>query len=145
MRISVSCTTAAPPARVWAALADISSHIEWMLDAESITFVGDRRRGEGTTFDCRTRVGPLVLRDRMVVTGWDEGRAIAVQHDGAVSGNGVFEIRPYGAGTDIAWTETLTFPARLGGRLTAAAARPVLTWIWRGNLRRLVRNVGGIT
>ena len=137
MRITVSATTDAPPERVWAALADIASHVDWMLDAESITFVGERRRGAGTTFDCLTRIGPLSLRDRMVVTQWDEGRAIAVRHEGAVVGEGVFELRPYGVGTEITWTETLSFRLRLGGPAAAVVARPILTSIWRGNLRRL--------
>ena len=145
MRITVSTTTAAPPAEVWEALADIASHVDWMLDAESITFEGDQRHGVGTAFACLTRVGPLTLRDRMVVTRWDEGRSIGVQHEGAVSGEGVFELRPYGTGSEVSWTESLTFPGRLGGRYAAAAARPILTRIWRGNLRRLSQQTGTIT
>lgn len=145
MQISVSTTIDAPPPQVWDALADIASHVEWMLDAESITFEGDQRRGVGTVFACLTRVGPLTLRDRMVVTRWDEGRAIGVEHHGAVSGEGVFELRPYGSGSEVSWTESLTFPARLGGRIAAAAAQPVLTRIWRGNLRRLSERTVGIT
>jgi uncharacterized protein YndB with AHSA1/START domain len=47
-RIRVSVTLPAPPAMVWDDLADLSSHVEWMADAESITFTSDRRAGVGT-------------------------------------------------------------------------------------------------
>jgi len=138
VRIRVTANTVASVEAVWPALANIASHVDWMLDAEAITFVGEQRQGVGTTFDCRTRVGPFVLVDRMVVTDWRDGCAIGVDHKGVVAGHGRFELKSRaGGGAVIAWTETLAFPARLGGPVTIWFAWPVLTAIWKGNLRRL--------
>jgi hypothetical protein len=145
-RILVRAGIDAPPATVWAELSDISSHVEWMADAATITFTGDRRQGVGTTFDCVTKVGPLRTVDRMAVTSWSEGREIGVRHDGLVTGEGAFTLAPgdgdgddgaNGGGTTVTWSEELLFPWYVGGPVTAFLAAPVLRWIWRGNLRRL--------
>jgi hypothetical protein len=42
-----------------------------------------------------------------------------------------------GGATRLTWSEEIDFPWRFGGPLGAAFARPILTLIWRGNLRRL--------
>ena len=63
------------PARVdqvWEDIRDISSHVEWMHDAQAIVFTSDQREGSGTTFDCFTKVGPIQLTDRMEITEWTE-------------------------------------------------------------------------
>jgi hypothetical protein len=88
-----------------------------------------------------TRVGPFRTTDLMTVVEWEEGSLIAVEHEGAVSGQGRFEIRPLGPGTELTWSETLTFPWWLGGSLGAWIARPILRGIWRGNLERLRRRL----
>lgn len=130
----------AAPEEVWAALADISTHVEWMADAEAIRFVSDQREGVGTAFDCDTKVGPLRLVDRMEVTSWEPGRRMGVRHSGLVTGQGEFTLTPAGTdgtATDFAWTETLVFPWYFAGPVGAAVAAPVLRRIWAGNLRRL--------
>ncbi|MBK5222698.1 MAG: SRPBCC family protein [Acidimicrobiia bacterium] len=142
--IRTSTTIAATTEEVWDALADISTHVEWMADAESIRFTSTRRSGVGTTFDCATKVGPLRLMDEMEITRWDVGRAMGVRHVGLVTGSGLFSLAPSGPeATVLTWTEELRFPWWLGGSIGAWAARPVLGWIWRGNLRRLTQRVEG--
>lgn len=141
--IRTSTTVAVPPERLWDSLSDISSHVEWMADAEAIRFTSERREGVGTTFDCDTKVGPFRLVDRMEVTAWEPGRRMGVRHVGLVSGAGEFTLSPAGDGTEFAWTETLRFPWWLGGPVGAAVASPVLRLIWRGNLRRLRERVEG--
>lgn len=128
----------ATPAQVWDGLADISTHVEWMADAEAIRFTSDRREGVGTTFDCDTKVGPFRLVDRMEITSWEPSRRMGVRHVGLVTGTGEFTMAatPDGA-TELTWTESLRFPWWLAGPVGAAVARPVLRAIWRGNLRRL--------
>ena len=59
--IKVSRTIAASVERVWAVVEPVERHIDWMADAESITFVGDQQRGVGTKFLCLTKVGPIRL------------------------------------------------------------------------------------
>jgi hypothetical protein len=143
-RIRVRAVVDAPPAVVWAELADIASHVTWMADAVEIRFTGDHREGVGTTFDCVTRVGPLRTVDRMAVTSWVAGREIGVRHEGLVTGDGRFTLERTDRGqadrgeqTVVAWSERLRFPWYVGGPVTALLAEPVLRRIWRGNLRRL--------
>jgi hypothetical protein len=137
-RLTVRATVDATPAVVWGELAEIPRHVQWMADAVAIRFTGDQRRGEGTTFECETKVGPLRTLDRMEITSWTDGHEIGVRHSGLVTGEGRFRLTPAGdARTDVTWSEDLTFPWYLGGPATALFARPVLRHIWQGNLRRL--------
>ena len=108
-----------------------------MEDAVDIRFISATRSGVGTTFDCDTRVGPLRLTDRMVVTEWDPPRAMGIRHTGVVTGVGRFVLAPSGRGTAFAWEERLTFPAWVGGGLGGAAAAPLLRRVWRRNLQNL--------
>lgn len=143
--IRICTTIAAPPADVWHAVEHIESHTEWMLDAESIEFRGEPHAGVGAEFDCVTRVGPLHTTDRFVVTRWDPGEAMGIEHCGAVTGVGEFRLHPRadGARTEFCWEETLTFPWWLGGVAGERLGRPVLQRIWEGNLRRLKAKIEG--
>ncbi len=133
-RIRVAVTLQAPPDEVWDDVRDLASHVEWMADAESITFVTPRRDGVGTAFDCVTKVGFIRLTDRMQITEWTPGRAMGVRHEGLVTGTGRFTLRRrLRGGTRFTWQERLDVPWWLGGPL----ATPVLYLIWRRNLRRL--------
>ena len=136
--VRVATVIDAPPDRVWQVLADVADHVDWMEDAARITFTSEQRSGEGTTFDCVTRVGPLRLTDRMEITEWEAPHAMGVRHVGAVAGTGVFTVAPRGhAASLFTWTEELTFPWWLGGRIGALVGRPVLERIWRRNLANL--------
>ena len=111
-----------------------------MADARSITFLGSQRRGVGTTFDCRTAIGPLRTTDRMVVTEWTPNRALAIEHRGVVTGRGRFTLRRRRGGrTRFCWEERLQFPWWIGGPVGAFVAKPVLRAVWRRNLGRLER------
>jgi hypothetical protein len=132
----------ASPATTWAAIEDIGSHVTWMADAESISFRTPQRAGVGTTFDCRTKIGPIRLVDAMSITRWIPEVAMGVEHRGVVRGSGVFTLRSADdTRTRFSWEETLTFPWWLGGPVGEVFGRPVLTRIWRGNLARLKRVV----
>ena len=137
--IRVSRDIAAPIERVWREVEPIENHVQWMADAESIAFVSDQRRGVGTAFTCRTKVGPIHLTDKMRITRWEPQRAMGVEHVGLVTGSGVFALEALGPGvTRFVWEETLRFPWWLGGPLGAlVGGKIVLRGIWRGNLRRL--------
>ena len=127
--------------RVWAAIRDIGSHVQWMEDAESITFTSPRRSGVGTTFDCTSRLGPLRLNDRMEVVEWREGRGMAIRHGGRVTGLGRFRLRRRPQGTLFVWEEQLRFPWWMGGRLGSAVAAPLLRLVWKRNVANLKRLV----
>lgn len=140
--VHVSTVIDRTPDQVWDYVKDISSHVEWMADAEAIRFLTDSTSGTGTRFECDTKFGPFQLTDVMTVTSWDEAREMGVRHVGAVTGEGVFTLQPFGAGsTEFSWTETLEFPLWMGGPVGAAAARPIMAAVWRRNLRRLKAEV----
>jgi hypothetical protein len=132
----------ASPETAWASIERIESHVSWMADAESITFKTPQRSGVGTTFDCRTRIGPIRLVDTMSITQWIPLETMGVEHRGVVRGSGAFSLRRMRSGrTLFSWEERLTFPWWLGGPIGEWVARPVLTRIWHGNLMRLKRIV----
>jgi hypothetical protein len=97
----------------------------------------------GTRFDCDTRIGPLRLTDKMVVTEWDEERTIGIRHEGLVTGRGRFTLTA-GAGrtTRFAWTEELVFPWWLGGPVGAVVGGYVLRAVWHRNLVTLRARFG---
>lgn len=140
-QITVTIRIAAPTARVWEEAADLASHSEWMADAEAIRFLTEQRSGIGTRMAVSTKVGPLRTEDLMEVTGWEEGRSIAVRHEGLVTGEGEFTLIPHGEETEFTWTERLKFPWYAGGAVTARLAAPVLRMIWRRNLKGLRRRI----
>jgi len=134
--ITVSIEINAPIERVWDRLSDLSSHSEWMQDAESIEFLTELREGVGTAIRVVTRVGPLRTADILEVTAWEPPSTLAVLHRGVVTGVGRFALTEIDTGTRFAWSETLSFPRWAGGPITGIAARPVLRSIWRRNLVR---------
>ena len=136
--VEVSVEIQASLEAVWTAAADLGSHVEWMADAESITFITARQRGIGTRMEVATRIGPLRTKDVMEVTEWEDRRRIGVRHIGLITGQGAFELEEVDpATTRFTWRESLTFPWYLGGPLIARAASPVLGAIWKRNLKRL--------
>ncbi|MCZ7526880.1 MAG: SRPBCC family protein [Acidimicrobiia bacterium] len=138
VRIRVCTTIDASPADVWGEVERIDRHVEWMADAESISFRSARTGGVGAEFEVETRVGPLRTTDVMVVTEWRPRRAMGIVHRGVVTGTGRFTLhRRRGGRTRFCWEERLAFPWWMGGPVGERAARPVLRRIWRGNLRRL--------
>jgi hypothetical protein len=134
----VSTVIDAPPAVVWEEVRHIDRHVDWMADAERITFTSRRRSGVGTTFDCLTKVGLVRLTDRMEITEWRDGKVIGVQHVGIVTGTGRFTVtKARGGRTRFTWDERLRFPWWLGGPVGAVAGGRVLRRIWKRNLRVL--------
>jgi carbon monoxide dehydrogenase subunit G len=138
--IRVAVEIDAPPAEVWSVVAPVERHVDWMADAVAIRFTGSSTDGVGTTFECDTKVGPITLTDEMTITEWEPERTMGVRHTGVVTGTGTFGLEPIDLGrrTRFTWTEDLTFPWFLGGRLgEVVGGRAVMKQIWKRNLRRL--------
>jgi hypothetical protein len=109
-----------------------------MSDAVRIRFTSEQRCGVGTSFDCDTALGPLRLTDRMVVTEWEESRALGIRHVGLVTGTGRFTLQPYPPDrTRLVWEERLAFPWWMGGPVGGLAGGQVLKRVWRRNLANL--------
>ena len=143
-RVRASVIIEATPSEVWAAVEDISTHVNWMHDAVAIRFTTPQRQGVGTTFDCDTKVGPLKLVDRMEITEWEPERTMGVRHVGLVTGTGAFTLRQAAAGrTEFLWDETLVFPWWMGGRVGGRVGALLLAQIWKRNLRGLKVQIEG--
>jgi hypothetical protein len=134
--IRLSEEIGAPRARVWEELADLGSHVEWMVDAADVDFEVGPRSGPGTWMRVATRIGPFRVTDVMTVVEWVEGYTITVAHTGAVTGTGRFDLEDAPQGSRLIWTEELRFPWWLGGPFGGFLAAPVLRRIWRSNLAR---------
>lgn len=142
--ITVTTRLPVPPEDVWADVGNLASHVEWMADAERITFSSDRTSGVGTVMDVLTRVGPLRTIDVIEITEWDPPHRMGVRHQGAVGGSGAFTIAPDGhGGSTFTWAETLHFPWFFGGPVGAWVSRPIFRWIWTRNLTRLAARFEG--
>ncbi len=136
--IEVEQVIAAPIQAVWDDIARLETHVEWMADAERITFLSDRRNGAGTRMAVLTRVGPLRTTDLMEFVAWEPPHRMAIRHEGLVTGTGEFVLSEIDESTTrFRWSERLTFPAYLGGALGARVGARVLAAVWRRNLRRL--------
>ncbi|MFT7600952.1 MAG: hypothetical protein ACI8TP_003901 [Acidimicrobiales bacterium] len=123
---------------VWDDVADISSHVTWMLDAVAIRFTDEQTSGVGTTFECDTKIGPISLTDVMEITAWEDEARMGVRHIGLVTGVGEFTLHPIGKHkTNFRWEEKLSFPWWLGGPVGELIGKPILAFIWNGNLKRL--------
>lgn len=142
MNLVVSVVVPAQQETVWADLARLETHAEWMADASSVEFVGDQRDGVGTTMHVLTRLGPLRTTDVITVAVWEPPRRIAVLHEGLVTGTGEFRLGAEGDGTRFTWTEQLVFPWYLGGAVAAYLARPLLGRVWKRNLARFAARFG---
>lgn len=140
----VSAEIPASPDVVWEYLRRIDSHVEWMTDAVAIRFSTDQTEGVGTAFETDTKVGPLRLTDKMVITEWEPEHAMGIRHTGVVTGTGRFTLSPSPANgtrfTRFTWEEDLHFPVWMGGALGGVAGAGVLKRIWQRNLGNLSRH-----
>lgn len=137
MRVAASVLIDSHASEVWRDLSNLSSHADWMADAEVVEFASERTSGVGTVMRVPTRIGPLSTVDWIIVTGWVEGERIDVVHVGLVTGAGSITVEPDGNLTVVRWDEELSLPLYFGGTLGEVVAKPVLTGLWRGNLTRL--------
>lgn len=129
---------AASPATVWEEIRLIERHPDWMARTSDVTIESERTTGVGTTYRTTTKVGPLKLKHRMVITAWREGREIGVSHQGMVTGNGTMTLaRIRGDRTRFTWVEHLSFPMWLGGPVGGFIGGIVMRRVWRRNLRVL--------
>ncbi len=133
----------ASPAEAWDDVRHIDRHVQWMHDAESITFTTAATSGIGTAFDCATKVGPLRLTDRMEITEWEPESIMGVRHVGLVEGTGRFTLTPIaGNRTRFSWEEELRFPWWMGGPIGGLVGGQILKLVWRRNLKLLAARFG---
>ena len=133
---------AAAVEQVWKEAVDFTSHAEWMKDALSIRFEGERRREPGTVLLIETKVGPFRTVDRFEITAVEPMRLIAGRHTGLFTGEGRFELTPLTPErTLFVWRERIRFPWRFGGPAGAWIGKAILSRIWRTNLAEFKRRL----
>jgi len=136
-RIEVSAEVAAPIDEVWADLARLENHSEWMKDAEAIEFLSEQHTGAGTKIRVPTRIGPLTTVDEIEFTEWEPPHRMAIVHRGKFTGVGAISLAATVGGTTVTWSEEIRFPALFLGPLGEVVAAPMLRWVWKTNLKRL--------
>lgn len=133
--IEVSVLVGAGIEMVWADLANLSSHADWMRDAEAIEFLTDQTEGVGTRIRVPTRIGPLTTTDEMEFTAWEPPHRMAISHEGKFTGSGEIVLQETLQGTVVTWRERVKFPPMFAGPVGEVAAAPILRWIWKTNLK----------
>jgi uncharacterized protein YndB with AHSA1/START domain len=128
---------AAPPERVWKYLADWEGSSAWMVDATTVTVLGEQREGVGARLRAVTRIAGVPLTDDMEVVAWEPERLISVMHHRfPIRGLAWFETTPAGDGTRFEWAEELDPPLGPFGELGGLILRP---WIERVLARSAAR------
>ncbi len=152
----------ASPWRVWDVLVDIPGQPRWMRDLVEIELVDGQPFRQGSRAVGTIQMFGLRQRDPIVVTAFEPPSRYAMEHQGAFSGVGTFELRPLDGGraTHVHWREELRGSAmalplgerlvelplvgglvRRAGDLIMLMADPllwpVLAWVFRADLRRL--------
>lgn len=122
---------------VWRAFTDWEGQGAWML-LTRVRSTTAEREGVGAGIEGVTGVGPVGIRDPMIVRTWDPPRRCIVRHTGrVVRGAGIFEVEPMGPDSSrFSWGEVLELPLGALGRLGFPLVRPFAAWGLRASLRR---------
>jgi uncharacterized protein YndB with AHSA1/START domain len=107
---------AAPPADVFAVLADGHSYEHWVVGCKRIRAVDASWPHEGASFHHSVGFGPLHIRDMTTVLDRDGQRLLALKARAWPAGvaHVEFELVPEGAGTRVVMTENpVEGPAKL--------------------------------
>jgi hypothetical protein len=146
VRVHVETSLPCPPDEAWAILLAWERQADWMLDADRVEVVGDRRDGVGVRLAVRTRIlGLPAFNEPMEVVGWDPPRRLVLRHGSIVVGEGTWVLEPEPGGTRFAWIEDVGLGVPLVGELAARLYAPFLRWLMRravAGLRRKVIDAG---
>lgn len=141
--IEIAETMPGPPDVVWQIITDWEHQNEWMLEASDFVVLSDQREGVGVLAEATITIGGITTRDKVRVTGWEPGKRLGIEHLGWVSGEGEIHLTPLSEDrTHFFWRETLYPPAGLLGAVGLTAFQPIMTRIFRRDvkiLRGLVR------
>jgi len=146
VRTGVQTSLPCRPEEAWAVLLSWERQADWMLDADRVEVVGERRVGVGVRLAVRTRIlGIPAFTDRMTVTAWDPPRRLVLRHEAIVVGEGTWLLGPEPDGTRFVWIEDVRLRVPVGGELAARAYAPVLRRLMRrsaAGLRHRVIDAG---
>lgn len=130
------------PEEAWAVLMDWERQADWMLDADRIEVVSERREGVGVRLAVETRIAGIpAFTEPMEVMGWDPPRRLEIRHGSLVAGEGAWELLPVEGGTRFTWTEDIRLAIPVVGELAARCYRPVLRMLMGRAMDGLRRHV----
>jgi hypothetical protein len=137
IEVRIDIDVDAPARRVWDALVDWDNQGAWMLYT-TVRATTQQGRGVGARIEARTGFGRFTIVDPMVITVWQPPVRCVVRHTGAVlRGVGVFEVEPLTpTHSRLVWSEQLSPPLGVAGRLVWQAAAPSLRHGLRRSLQR---------
>ena len=136
--IEVAATLPGPPEVVWELITDWEHQDDWMLEASDFVVISAHREGVGVEAEATVKIGGISTRDRVIVTGWEPGRRLAIAHEGWVSGRGEFHLTPLGKDrTHVFWREELQPPMGLLGAFGLTGFKPLMKRIFARDLRVL--------
>jgi carbon monoxide dehydrogenase subunit G len=146
VRVRVEEFLPCPPEEAWAILLAWERQADWMLDADRVEVVGERREGVGVRLSVRTRIlGLAAFTEPMEVVGWDPPRRLELRHGGIVAGGGTWSLDRELGGTRFAWVEDVRLRVPLVGELAARVYAPILRRLMQraaAGLRRRVIDAG---
>ena len=81
MLVSVETSLPCPAEEAWAILLAWERQADWMLDADRVEVIGERREGVGVRLAVRTRIlGLPAFTEPMEVVAWDPPRRLTLRH-----------------------------------------------------------------
>jgi Polyketide cyclase / dehydrase and lipid transport len=144
VRVRVEELLPCPAEEAWAILLVWERQADWMLDADRVEVVGERREGIGVRLSVRTRIlGLPAFTDPMEVVAWDPPRRLALRHGGIVAGEGTWSLDPEQGGTRFVWVEDVRLRVPVIGELAALLYAPILRRLMRQAAAALRRRVIG--
>ena len=136
--VELAATMPGPPAVVWELITDWEHQDDWMLEASDFVVLSEHREGIGVEAEATVKIGGISTRDKVVVTGWEPGRRLAIAHEGWVSGRGEFHLTPLGKDrTHVFWREELEPPLGALGAVGLMGFKPLMKRIFARDLRVL--------
>jgi uncharacterized membrane protein len=131
-------TVAGPPEVAWELLTDWERQGDWMLEASDFVVTSEHREGVGVEAEATITIAGITTRDVVRVIAWEPGRHLAIEHRGWVSGEGHIYLTPLdGERTHVFWREKLTPPVGILGAVGMTAFQPLMSRIFRRDLRVL--------
>ncbi len=126
--VSASVVVAAPSDQAFDELIDAAGQARWMLGTTVHPVAGEVEAPDvGAALVAFTGFAGLGVLDTMLVTELEPGRRWVVAHRGSViAGSGVFQVEPVGSGSRVTWTEDLTLPFGIVGRVGWPLVRPLV-------------------
>ncbi len=127
MRIERVIVLPTTPGEAWAVLVDWERQADWMLDADRVEVVSERRDGVGVRLAVRTRLfGIAAFTEPMEVTGWEPPIELQIRHGHPVRGAGRWRLEPVAGGTRFTWSEEVALALPVVGTLAARLYAPVM-------------------